>query len=152
METVLRALGIYLFLTLVVRISGRRTLGEMTIFDFVLVLIIAEATQQGLLGDDFSVINAWILIATFVLTDGLLALLKQRSKTFEKIIDGIPSVIMRDGVVDKKKLEHSKIDEDDILEAARKQHGIGTLADIRHAVLERDGGISIIPKRYNQRT
>lgn len=146
MESILRALGVYLFLLLVVRITGRRTLGEMTIFDLVLVLIISEATQQGLLGEDFSVMNTWILISTFVVADMLFAFAKQKSKLFERIVDGQPSLILIDGKPVKKQLERSRIDEDDILEAARKTHGIGTLDQIRHAILERDGHISIIPR------
>ena len=146
METLLRAFGIYIFLLLFMRISGRRTLGEMTVFDLVLTLIISEATQQGLLGEDFSMINAWILIATFIFLDIALSLVKQRFPTFDRLLDGVPSLIVRDGVLLRDVMKRARLDESDILEAARKTHGIGTLEGIRHAVLERDGKISIIPR------
>jgi uncharacterized membrane protein YcaP (DUF421 family) len=146
MDTVIRALGIYLFLLLVVRISGRRTLGDMTVFDLVLTLIISEATQQGLLGEDFSLINAWIVIATFFVTDALLALLKAKLPRLERILDGVPSLIVHDGKPIKDVMKRAGVDENDILESARKNYGIGTLSGIKHAILERDGKISIIPQ------
>ena len=67
MESVLRAAALYAFLLVLFRITGRRALSEITTFDFVLLLVIGEATQQALLGDDFSVINAFVVIATLVL-------------------------------------------------------------------------------------
>lgn len=66
MDAVLRAMVIYFFLLLVFRVAGRRILSEVTTFDFVLLLIVAEATQQGLLGDDFSITNAFLIILTLI--------------------------------------------------------------------------------------
>lgn len=88
MDTVLRGLAIYVFLLLVFRVAGKRTLAQVTTFDFVLLIIIAEATQQGLLGEDFSVTNALLLIVTLVTADILLALWKQRSKRVDRIMEG----------------------------------------------------------------
>jgi uncharacterized membrane protein YcaP (DUF421 family) len=69
----------------------------MTPFDFVLLLIIAETTQQALLGDDFSLINAFVLIVTLVILDIGLSLLKQKFKWFEKVVDGGPVILMDNG-------------------------------------------------------
>ena len=69
MDAVLRAIAVYLVLLLLFRVAGRRTLAEITTFDFVLLLIIGEATQQALLGEDFSVTNAVIVIATLLFID-----------------------------------------------------------------------------------
>jgi hypothetical protein len=88
MDGVLRGLFVYVFLLLVTRFSGRRTLGEMTVFEFVLLLIIAETTQQGLLGDDFSITNAAVLIVTLFTADIALAYLKGWSPRFADLIDG----------------------------------------------------------------
>jgi uncharacterized membrane protein YcaP (DUF421 family) len=147
MESIVRGLVIYFFLLLVTRISGRRTLGEMTSFDFVLLLVVGEATQQGLLGEDFSNMNAFVVIATLITVDILLSLLKRASPAVDKWIDGLPTVLVKNGEIFPDRLKKSRVDKDDILEAARRSQGIGAFEDIDHAVLERDGDISVIPKR-----
>ncbi|MGH8473021.1 MAG: DUF421 domain-containing protein, partial [Gammaproteobacteria bacterium] len=83
MDAVLRATAVYFFLLLVFRIAGRRMLSEMTTFDFVVVLIVAEATQQGLLGNDFSVTNAFLVIITLIGIELALTALKRRSERIE---------------------------------------------------------------------
>src|SRR5687767_14093655 len=97
MDAVIRAAAIYVVLLIVFRLAGRRTLSDITTFDFVLLLIIGEATQQALLGNDFSVTNAIIVIVTLVLLDVILSLAKHRSKNVEKILEGVPSIIVNHG-------------------------------------------------------
>jgi uncharacterized membrane protein YcaP (DUF421 family) len=87
MDTVLRGLSVYIFLLIIFRIGGKRSLGQVTSFDFVLLLIIAETTQQALLGDDYSVTNAFLLIGTLVGVDIGLSLLKQRSAKLDRLLD-----------------------------------------------------------------
>jgi len=146
MEAVLRPLAVYFFLLVVVRLSGKRTLAQITTFDFVLLLIIGEATQQGLIGDDFSVTKALLLITTLIAVDVGMSLLQGKLPFLDKVIDGTPVVILEDGRVLEKRINKSRIDESDIMETARAVHGLERLEQIKYAVLERDGGISIIPK------
>jgi uncharacterized membrane protein YcaP (DUF421 family) len=146
MEAIIRALAIYLFLLLIMRISGRRTLAQMTNFDMILVLIISEATQQALLGEDFSIINSFLVIITLVGTDIILSLLKLKFPSLSKVIDGVPTVLLKDGKPIEERLKKARVDEDEILESARINQGIGTMDEIKYAVLEIDGDISIIPK------
>lgn len=147
MDTVLRGLAIYVFLLLVFRVAGKRTLAQVTTFDFVLLIIIAEATQQGLLGEDFSVTNALLLIVTLVTADILLALWKQRSKRVDRIMEGTPLVIVEEGRPLEDRMAMVQLDESDILAAARQLRGLERMDQIKYAVLERSGGISIIPRR-----
>jgi len=147
MDAVLRAAVVYLFLLLVFRIAGRRMLSQTTTFDLVLLLIIAEATQQGLLGNDFSVTNAFLVIITLIGIEIALAALKRRSARIEKWIDGVPSIIIDDGRPLKDRMEKARIDERDILTAARTGYGLERMDQIKYAVLERNGNISIIPKQ-----
>lgn len=147
MESVIRGAVIYLVLLLVMRISGRRTLSEATAFDFVLLLIIAETTQQALLGDDFSITNAVVLFVTLIVIDIGLSYLKQWSPTANKLLQGIPTVIIRDGKLDQHALRRARIGEGDILVAARQKQGLANLEQIDHAVLETDSGISVIPRK-----
>lgn len=146
MEPVLRGAAMYIFLLVVIRLAGKRTLAEITTFDLILILIISEAAQQALVGDDFSFTNAAVLIITLISIDIALSLIKQRSEKLEKWIDGTPVVIMKDGAVLKDRLRKSRVDESDILEAARKLQGLERLDQIKYAILEKDGGITIVPK------
>jgi uncharacterized membrane protein YcaP (DUF421 family) len=86
MDSVLRAAAIYLVLLVLFRVAGRRTLSEMTSFDFVLLLVIGEATQQALLGEDFSLINAVLVIITLIMLDVLISWVTQRSRIAGKLV------------------------------------------------------------------
>lgn len=145
MDTVLRALAIYFFLLIVFRIAGKRTIAEITTFDFVLLLIIGEATQQALIGDDFSLTTAWLLIATLVGIDIAISFLKQRSPTMERWVDGAPVVIVDQGKLLRDRMKKCRVDEADIMHAARQLQGLERLDQIKYAVLECSGGITIIP-------
>lgn len=147
MESVLRGIAVYLILLIVMRLSGRRTLAQVTPFDFVLLLIVAETTQQALLGEDFSITNSVILILTLFTADILLSYLKQREPRAAMLIDGVPTVLIRSGEPDRAALRSARMDLSDILEAARRQHGLKRLDQIRFAVLEISGDISIIPAK-----
>ena len=146
MESVIRPALVYLFLLLVLRLTGKRTLAQITTFDFVLLLIISEATQQALIGEDNSMINGAVVVATLIGLNIVMSLLKQRSKWFDRLLDDIPLVIVADGKPLKERMDKSRVDEEDVLDAAREGHGLERMDQIRHAILERDGKISIIPR------
>lgn len=147
MDSVLRATFVYLILMVILRVAGKRTLAQVTVFDFILLLIIGEATQQALLGDDFSIINAAIVIATLVLLDIALSIMKQRSRKLDRIIDDAPVVIVDNGKLLLDRMKKARIDEQEVLVAAREMHGLERLDQVKYAVLERHGGISIVPKQ-----
>ena len=146
MDAVLRGVSIYLIVLVVIRLSGRRTLGEMTAFDFVLLLIIAETTQQALLGEDFSITNAFLLVTTLVGLDILMSLLKQRFDLIDRVIDGVPMIIVENGRPLEERLRKARLDKADIMQAARKLQGLERMDQIKFAVLEADGSITVIPQ------
>lgn len=145
MEMVLRALAIYLILLVVFKIAGRRALLQMTSFDLILLLIISEATQQALLGNDFSVTGAMLTIITLIVVDMLFGLMKKYMTSAESALDGCPVVLVENGVPLIDKLKKVDVSCDDILVAARQNQGITELSKIKYAILERNGHISIIP-------
>ena len=147
MDAILRGTAVYLFLLILFRITGKRSLSQVTSFDFVLLLIIAETTQQALLGDDFSVTNSALLIITLFTLDIGMSYVKEYSKKLDKMIDGVPLIILENGQPLDDRMKKARVDETDILTAARELHGLERLDQIKYAVLERSGGISIIPKR-----
>lgn len=145
MDSVLRALAIYVALTLLFRITGRRSLNQITTFDFVLLLVIGEATQQALLGDDFSVTNAILVIVTLLVTDIALAWIKTRRPGTARVLEGLPTLLVLDGKPLEERMAWSRISEEDVLQAAREGQGVMRMEDIRVAVLEPSGTISVIP-------
>lgn len=145
MDAVFRAAAIYFALLVIFKFSGRRSLSEITIFDFVLLLIIGEATQQALLGDDFSVTNAVLVIVTLITIDVALTRLQWRWPRFDLWLEGSPVIVVEHGAVLKSRLDAARLREADILEAAREKHGLERLEQIRYAIVERNGKISIIP-------
>ena len=147
MESVIRALVVYVFLLLLLRLTGKRTLAQITTFDFVLLLIISEATQQALIGTDNSMINGALVVTTLIALNILMSWLKERSKAIDRVLDDIPLLVVADGKPLRDRMEKSRIDEDDVLDAARETQGLERMDQIRHAILERNGRISIIPKR-----
>lgn len=146
MDSVLRALAMYLALMVLFKIAGRRSLAEVTTFDFVFLMMISEATQQALLGDDFSVTNSMVVIATLITLDVGLSLLKQRSGVVSRLIDGEPTIIVEDGKILRRRAQRARLAEADIMEAARSSQGIETLDEIKFAFLERNRKISVIPR------
>jgi uncharacterized membrane protein YcaP (DUF421 family) len=145
-DAVLRAVVMYLFLLVVFRIAGKRSLAELTTFDFLLLLILSETTQQAMVGNDHSMTNAFLLVITWLSVDIALSVVKQRFPRAEKWLEGVPVVIVADGRPLHDRMERLRVDEDDVLTAARRLHGLERLDQIKYAVLERSGGISVIPR------
>jgi uncharacterized membrane protein YcaP (DUF421 family) len=147
MDAVLRAFAVFFFLLLLFRVSGKRSVSEVTTFDFVLLLIIAETTQQALLGQDYSLTNAFVAIATLIALDIGLSLLKRRFPRLDFLLEDAPLVIVVDGRPIEDRMQRSRIDESDVLEAARRLQGLERMDQIKYAVLERHGGITVVPRR-----
>jgi uncharacterized membrane protein YcaP (DUF421 family) len=146
MDAVLRSTVIYIFLLVIFRISGKRSLSQITTFDFVLLLIISESTQQAMVGDDFSITNAVLIILTLVGLDIGLSLLKQRSSRLDKLLDSVPLILVENGELLEERLNKARVAEEDILSAGRELQGLERIEQIKYAVLERSGHITIIPK------
>jgi len=130
----------------VFKIAGRRALLQMTSFDLILLLIISEATQQALLGEDFSVTGAMLTIITLVVIDMLFGVAKKYISGAESMLDGSPVILVVHGELQNEKLKKVDVSCDDILVSARQNHGIYQLEKIKYAILERNGHISIIPE------
>src|SRR5690606_21194102 len=146
MDAVLRAAAIYIALLVIFRIAGRRALSDITTLDFLLLLIIGQATGQALLGDDHSITNALLVIVALITMDLMLSLLKGRSAWLARHLEGEPMIVVEHGKTLPKRMAKSRISESDILEAARISQGIERLDQIKFAILERNGQISVIPR------
>ena len=99
-----------------------------------------------MIGNDASLTNAFLVILTLVAIDIGLSLWKQRSQWLERIMEGLPMILVERGRPLQDRMDKARVDLEDILEAARRLRGLGALEEIDYAVLERDGSISIIPR------
>lgn len=146
MESIIRAVVLYFTLLVLFRLSGKRTMAQITPFDMILLLLISEAIQNFLVNRDHSFTNALLVVATLIGTDVALSLIKHRSPRLSRLLDDAPVVIVRDGKLLREAGDHERVDEGDVMRAARLHHGIDRMEDIRYAVLETDGQISVIPR------
>src|SRR5262245_43786505 len=145
MSTVIRIVAVYLILLVLIRLTGRRTLAQVTAFDFLVLLIIGGSTQRALLGQDYSVINALLVVVTLILMDVVFSLIERDSPTFSRIVNGNPLIVVEDGRPLHDRLRKARLTEEEVLAAARRSHGIARLEDVKFAILEGSGDISIIP-------
>jgi uncharacterized membrane protein YcaP (DUF421 family) len=146
-DAVLRGAIVYLALMVIFRFTGKRAIAQMTTFDFVLLLIISEATQQALLGEDFSITMAVLVVITIVGLDRLADYLGWRFPRLGKVLDGAPTVLVEHGRPLDDRLREHRIGMSDVLERARASQGVLRAEEIDYAILERSGDISIIPRR-----
>lgn len=146
MESVIRAVVIYGFLLLIFRVLGKRTLAEVTTFDVALLLIISEATQPGLMGTDNSLTNSMIVITTLLGLDTLVGRLSDRMPMVQQVLQDTPLILIEDGKILQDRLDKEGVDLEEIMAAARQAQGLERLDQIKYAILERTGGISIIPR------
>ena len=146
MESVIRAFSIYLLLMVIFRLSGKRSLSDVTTFDFILLLIISEATQNALIGDDFSLTTSAIVIITLVTLDIALSLVTARSGKVEKLLSDVPTIVVEDGHPLEDRMAKLRVSLDDVLEQGRITQGVERLDQIKFAVVERSGAISVIPR------
>lgn len=147
MQSVFRAAAVYFILLLVFRVAGNRSIGQITAFDFILLLIISEAIQQALISTDYSITNAFLIVVTLVGLDIMMSLWKQRSGKIARVLDGLPILVIEDGKLHHDRMKKERVEESDILRAAREKQGLERLDQIKHAIVEATGGVTVIPKK-----
>jgi uncharacterized membrane protein YcaP (DUF421 family) len=145
LDLVLRAVTIYLALLLTLRIFGKRELGQFTLFDLVMILLVANAVQPAITGPDTSLAGGLTLILTMVLTDRALAEGRRRIPLLRTVLESPATPIARDGSWLADAVNREGLDEADLEEALR-EHGIATIDEVALAVLEPDGSISVVPQ------
>jgi uncharacterized membrane protein YcaP (DUF421 family) len=143
-EIVLRTGIVYLFLVAAIRLSGKREVGQISVPELVVILIISNAVQNAMVGQNTSVAAGIVAVLTLLILDRVLDFLIDRSKRFRHMVEGEPRLLVRDGRMLTRALHEAKVRPDD-LRAAVRNAGIASVDDVRLAVLETDGSISVIP-------
>ncbi len=142
---VLRTFAVYLAILVGLRIAGKREIGQMTVFDLVVLLLISNAVQNAMVGPDDSLIGGLAAAAVLLLMNWGVARLRLRSTRIRRMIEGTPTILVLRGRVYEEHLKREGIAVAE-LEAAVREHGIERLSEVEMAVLETDGAISIVPQ------
>ncbi|MFO0749527.1 MAG: DUF421 domain-containing protein [Myxococcota bacterium] len=142
---VLRGVGMYLFMLVILRMSGKRTVGQLTAFDLILLLMISELTQPIVVGSDETPGSGLLAITVFVAVDVVMGFATWRWKRLDRLVEGVPLVVVIRGQALLERLAKEHLGEDELIVAARA-HGLSSVAQIELAVLEADGHISIVPR------
>jgi uncharacterized membrane protein YcaP (DUF421 family) len=144
-EFILRGIIVYFFLIVLLRLTGKRQIGQMAPFDLVLLLVLSNALQNAMTGGDNSVGGGMISAVTLVATNWVVGLVTYKSKRVEALVEGRPEVLIHNGKLFEKALQHTTITHHELMTALRKA-GCACIEDVRGALLETDGTISVIPK------
>ena len=139
-----RSAIVYLALFLGLRLAGKRELGQMTVFDLVVILLIANAVQNSMVGSDFSVQGGILAAVVLLVLNRVVALLRLQGGRWGRLIEGTPTVLVEDGELIQPHLRKEGMERQE-LEMVVREHGIESLAKVKLAVLETDGSVSIVP-------
>ena len=145
MEIILRVIVIYIVLLVLFRLLGKRSMTQLTAFDFILFLIISEAMQNALVDEDRSVTMGLAVVLTFLMVDRGMSYLKSKFEYFERVAEGVPVLLVDHGKAIEEHLKQTDITISDILQTAREKQGLERMEQIKYAVLEVAGSISIVP-------
>jgi uncharacterized membrane protein YcaP (DUF421 family) len=146
LEKIARPVFVYFFLIIGLRIAGKRELAQLNPFDLVVLLMLSNTVQNAIIGDDSSLTGAFIGAATLLALNYAVVRLVRRSRRLQRVLEGRPDVLIRDGEIQRDHLDRELITRAELVAAAHKQ-GISSLKDVERCVLEPTGTISFILKR-----
>jgi uncharacterized membrane protein YcaP (DUF421 family) len=146
-EFIVRAAVVYVALLAMVRLTGKRTVGQFTPFDLIVVMLLAEAVSNSLGGGDASLVGGLIAAATLVALDVLISYATARSPRLDALVEGSPVLIGRDGVIYRDVLKRERVPQSDVDAALRAADC--DVDNLRMAILESDGTISVLKKRQD---
>jgi len=141
---VARTVIVYVALLVGLRLAGKRELGQMTPFDLVVILLVANAVQNAMVGPDTSLTGGLIAAGVLIVGNYGVAEARERLPWLRRAVEGMPTLLINDGKFISQHLRREGLDEDEVLMAIR-EHGVADVKDVRMAVLETDGSISIVP-------
>jgi uncharacterized membrane protein YcaP (DUF421 family) len=145
-ELVLRSTVVYAFLLTLIRITGKRQIGQLAPFDLVLLLVLSNAVQNSMNAGDNSLIGGLLSATTLIVLNSLLAYATHRNKRIEALIEGRPQVLIHNGKLYDQVMRDANLTHHE-LTAALRQAGCLAVEDVRYAVLENNGSISVVTKK-----
>jgi uncharacterized membrane protein YcaP (DUF421 family) len=144
-ELVVRSVVVYGFLLILIRVTGKRQVGQLAPFDLVLLLVLSNAVQNSMNAGDNSLIGGLIAATTLVALNGVLGYATYRSKRIEALVEGRPQVLIHNGRLFQNALTEARLTHHE-LNAALRQAGCACVEDVHYAVLENNGSISVVQR------
>lgn len=144
-EKIIRPIIVYLFLVIVLRLAGRRELAQLNSFDLVVLMMLANTVQNATIGNDNSLAGGLIGVSALLLVNYLVVRLLYLRPKLDELLEGGPTLLIKDGRVIRPNLAQEAISEQQLMEAIRKQ-GLGSVGQVAQAVLETGGVISVVPR------
>ena len=145
MDIVLRGIVVFFALYVLMRVIGRRELSKLEPFDLILLIILGDALQQGLTQDDYSLTGAILVVGTLAVLQVFTTWVSFRLPFTRRLLEGEPLIVVEDGKAIEKNLRRERLTLEEVMESAR-MHEIGSLDEVRWAVVERNGEISFLKK------
>ncbi len=146
LQLVVRSIVIYVILLVGLRLFGKREVGQFTLFDLVLVLLVANAVQPAITGPDTSLTGGLIITMSLFMVNFVVVKLRGVSPWFRRITEGQPTIVIRDGQFIRSAMRREDLSEDECMMALR-EHGFAKVEEVSLAVLETDGTISVVPRQ-----
>lgn len=143
-QIVVRTIVVYVAVVAGLRLLGKRQLGQMSIFDLVMILLIANAVQNAMVGPDTSLAGGLVAAVTLLVVNSTATRLVNRSPLAERVFEGAPTLLVKDGAFVEENLRREGLAREEV-EMAVREHGIEAADGVRVAYLEPDGTISVIP-------
>jgi uncharacterized membrane protein YcaP (DUF421 family) len=151
LDIVLRSFAVYLVVIVGLRLLGKKHVAQLSIIDLVLILLISNAVQNAMVGDDSSLVGGIIAAVTLLVLNYLMTIILYKARKVDRYLEGIPTLLVHRGVVIDAHLEQEKISKEE-LERVIREHGIASMKEVKTAVMEVDGAISVVPMGGHDRT
>ncbi len=142
---------VYIFITIGIRIFGKKELSQLSVLDIVFVLLISNAVQNAMVGSDTSLLGGLLAAFTLFIINFVFKYILYRSKKLTRIMEGEPVILVSEGKINDNNLRNMQITTDELLEAIR-EHGVQDIKEVNLAILEIDGNISVLSHEYKQRS
>jgi len=151
LNIIISSASVYFFITIAIRIFGKKELAQLSVVDLVFILLISNAVQNAMVGSDSSLLGGLVAALTLFVINYLFKILLYRSKNLKELMEGEPVILVSNGKVQDKNLREEKITVNELLEVIR-EHGVMHISEVNLAILEVDGNISVLSNDYKNRT
>ena len=144
LQIVIRTMAVYLVILVGLRLSGKREIGQMTVFDLVVLLLISNAVQNAMVGPDTSLTGGILAAVVLLVINIIIARLRLTSPRLRRLVEGTPTLLILHGKVIDEHMRREGIDAESLM-AALREHGVEQISEVEMGVLEIDGSISVVP-------
>jgi uncharacterized membrane protein YcaP (DUF421 family) len=141
----LRTLVVYFSILVLLRLAGKRELGQMSVFDLTVILLVANAVQNAMVGADTSLLGGISAALVLIMVNFAVAVLSTRFDWLRRLVEPPPTILVRHGTIDRRAMRRELVNREELQTAAR-EHGVSALSDVWRATLEADGSISIVTR------